>query len=223
MVSAFRDHDMHKILEFPGAHGFSISREQIVSAKLPTSLPCRVPPQSASSLPEDAISQAKDAKWPPRFFDPVGAGGSNGSFIRSFPSGLQKVVLLSQKDLFDHNSAANKKFMLLILEDVVNYKIYLRNLSHPRSGDRNLNRGGNKALARIVNKRRDLRSAEIEWRCTIAGRLGPQVEWIPADVDICTTLVAADGWIEAQIPERWDRREAASMNIEAEDCDDSED
>jgi len=64
--------------------------------------------------------------------------------------------------------------------------------------------------------RKDLKTAETEWRGTIAGRLLPDVEWNTAKVDRCEAWITADGRIGAQIPEKWDRRKAASMNMFAD-------
>ena len=42
VISGFRD--TWKVLEFPGVHGFSMTKEQIVSAQLPTLRSCRILP-----------------------------------------------------------------------------------------------------------------------------------------------------------------------------------
>ena len=214
MISGFRD--IRKILELPGAHGFSLTREQIVAARLPTTRPCRVPPRSVSSLPESAITRAKDAKWPPLFFDPTETGGSNGSFTRYFSSRLQTILLSTQSDLFYHTCLAFRDFLAIIRDDVVNYRIFMMQLSGPRTGLPILAREGMKELRRRVNLRKDLKSAEAEWKGTIAGRLLPDVEWKTAKVDKCEAWITPDGRIQAQIPEQWDRRKAASMNIYAD-------
>lgn len=214
MISGFRD--IHKILEFPGAHGFSLTREQIVTAQLPTTRPYRIPLRSASSLPENAITQAKDAKWPPRFFDSTEAGGSNGSFIRYFSSRLQTILSSTQSDLFYHTCRGLRDFLAVIRGDVVNYRIFMMQLSGPRTGLPTLAREGVRGLRRRVNLRKDLRSAEVEWKGTITGRLLPDVEWKTAKVDKCDAWITPDGRIEAQIPEQWDRRKAASMNVYAD-------
>lgn len=204
MISGFRD--IRKISEFPGAHGFSISKEQIVASQFPTTRSCRVPPQSASSLPENAITQAKDAKWPSQFFDPTEAGGSNGSFIRHFSSRLQTILLSTQSDLFFHTCHALRDFSAVIRDDVVNYRIFMMQLSNPHTSLPTLAREGVRGLRRRVNLRKDLRSAEMEWKGTITGRFLPDVEWRAAKVDKCEAWITPDGGIEAWIPERWDRR-----------------
>jgi len=211
MISGFRD--VRRVLEFPGAHGFSVTKEQIVAARLPTARSCSVPPQSASSLPENAIAQAKEEKWPPRFFDTVEAGGSNGSFVRCFSSRFLAILLSTQRDLFYHTCLAIRDFLTLVRDDVVNYRIFMMQLSNPHAGNLTLAREGVKGFKRLVNLRRDLRSAEVEWKRTITGRVLPDVEWRPAKVDKCEVWITADGRIEAQIPQRWDRRKAASANV----------
>ena len=207
MISAFRD--TQKIFDFPGAHGFSLTKEQIVAAQLLTTQSCRIPPQSAISLPENAISLAKDAKWPPRFFDTTEVGGSNGTFVRYFSSRLQTILLSTQSDLFYHTCLAIRDFLVVIRDDVVNYRIFMMQLSNPHVGLQTLAREGVRGLKRRVNLRKDLRSAEIEWKGTLAGRLLPDVEWKTAKVDKCEVWITVDGRIEAQIPEQWDRRKAA--------------
>jgi hypothetical protein len=214
MISGFRD--IRKILDFPGAHGFSLTKEQIVAAQLPTTRSCRIPPQSVSSLPENAISLAKDAKWPPRFFDATEAGGSNGIFARYFSSRHQTILLSTQSELFHHTCLAMRDFLAMVRDDVVNYRIFMMQLSHPRTGLQVVAREGVRGLKRRVDLRKDLRSAEIEWKDTIAGRMLPDVEWRPAKVDKCEAWITADGGVEARIPERWDHRKAASsINIYA--------
>lgn len=89
-------------------------------------------------------------------------------------------------------------------------------LSGPRTGLPTLAREGVRGLRRRVNLRKDLRSAEVEWKGTITGRLLPDVEWKTAKVDKCDAWITPDGRIEAQIPEQWDRRKAASMNVYAD-------
>ena len=89
-------------------------------------------------------------------------------------------------------------------------------LSGPRTGLPTLAREGVKGLGRRVNLRKDLKSAEAEWKSTITGRLLPDVEWKTAKVDKCEARITSDGRIEAQIPEQWDRRKAASMNVYAD-------
>lgn len=215
MISDFRD--TRKILEFPGAHGFSIFKEQIVAAQLPTTRSYHIPPQSASSLPESAIARAKDAKWPPRFFDPIEAGGSNGSFSRCFSSRLHTILLSTQSDIFSHTRYALRDFFAIIRDDVVNYRIFMTQLSNPHTGVPILAREGVRALMRRVNLRKDLKSAEAEWKGTMTGRFLPDVEWKAAKVDKCEARITPEGRIEARIPERWDRRKAASMNVYA-DC-----
>ena len=212
MISGFRD--TRKIFGFPGAHGFSLTKEQIVAAQLPTTQSCRIPPQSALSLPENAITLAKDAKWPPRFFDATEAGGSNGTFVRYFPSRLQTTLLSAQSDLFRHIRHGIGAFLAVVRDNVVNYRILMMQLSNPRTGLQTLAREGVRGLRRKVNLRKDLRSAEMEWKDTIAGRLLPDVEWQTTKMDKCEVWITADGRIEAQIPEQWDRRKAASsVNI----------
>jgi len=215
MISGFRD--THKILAFPGAHGFSLTREQIVAAQLPTTRSCRIPPQSASSLPGNAITQAKKARWPPQFFDPTEAGGSNGTFVRHFSSRLQTILLSTQSDLFYHMCLAIRDFLAVIRDDVVNYRIFMAQLSNPHTGLQTLAHEGVRGLRRRVNLRKDLKSAETEWKGTITGRVLPDVEWRTAKVGKCEAWITPDGRIEAQIPEDWDRRKAASMNVYA-DC-----
>ena len=213
MISAFRD--VRRILEFPGAHGFSVTKEQIVAARLPTARPCGILPQSSSSLSELAITQVKKEKWPPQFFDTVEAGGSNGSFVRCFSSRFQMILLAMQRDLFYHTCLAIRDFLSVIRDDVVNYRIFMMQLTNPRTGSLTLAHEGVKGFRRLVNIRKDLRSAEVEWKRTITGRVLPDVEWRPAKVDKCEVWITPDGRIEAQIPERWDRRKAASMNVYA--------
>ena len=215
MISGFRD--TRKIFEFPGAHGFSLTKEQIVAARLPTAQSCRIPSQSALSLPENAITLAKDAKWPPGFFDVTEAGGSNGIFIRYFSSRLQSILSSTQKDLFYHTHLATRDFMAMIRDDVVNYKIFMMQLLHPRTGLQILTREGVKGLKKRVDLRKDLRSGEKEWKGTVTGRLFPDVEWNIARVNRCEAWVTSDGRVEALIPEQWDRRNAASMNIYVHD------
>ena len=211
MISGFRD--IRRILEFPGADGFSLNKEQIVAAQTPTTQPCSVPPQSASSLPENPVTQAKDAKWPPRFFDRTEAGGSGGRFIRHFSSRLQTILLSTQTDLFYHTCLALRDFTSIIRDDVVNYRIFMMQLSHPYIGLSILTREGVKGLRARVNLRKDWRIAEAEWRCTVTGRWSPDVEWKTARVDKCEAWINADGIIEARIPEQWDRRKPVSVNI----------
>ncbi|KAF9644207.1 hypothetical protein BDM02DRAFT_3122257 [Thelephora ganbajun] len=215
MISGFRD--IRRILEFPGAHGFSLTKEQIVAAKLPTTRSYYVPPQSASSLSEGVVAQAKDVKWPPQFFDTTEAGGSSGSFIRCFSSKLQTILVSTQTDLFYHTCLALRDFLAIIRDDVVNYRIFMMQLSNPHTGIPTLAREGIKGLRRRVNLRKDLGGAEAEWKSTITGRFLPDVEWRTAKVDKCETWITADGRIKAQIPEQWDRRKAASVNVYA-DC-----
>ena len=204
MISAFRD--VRNILDFPGAHGFSVAKEQIVAAKLPTSRPYHVPPHSSSSLPDDAIISAKEAKWPLRFFDIPEAGGSNGSFVRCFTPRQHMILLTTQADLFYHASLAIRDFLTVIRDDVVNYRIFMMQLLNPRTGIPTMAREGVKGLRRTVNYRRDLESGEAVWRGTITGRFLPEVEWKIAKVDRCEVWITSDGRIEAQIPEEWDRR-----------------
>jgi len=214
MISGFRD--LCKILAFPGAHGFSLTKEQIVAAKFPTPQSCRVPPRFPSSLPEKAITQAKDVKWPPQFFDTIEAGGSNGSFTRHFSSRLHTILSSAQSDLFCHTSLALRDFFAIIRDDVVNYRIFMLQLSGPRTGLPALAREGVRGLRRKVNLRKDLKSAETEWKSTVTGRFMPDVEWRTAKVDKCEAWITPDGGIVAQIPEHWDRRRAASMNVYAD-------
>lgn len=213
MISGFRD--IRKILEFPGAHGFSLTKEQIVAAQLPTTRSSHIPSHSVSSLPESTMTLAKDAKWPPQFFDPAEAGGSNGSFIRHFSSRLQTILLSTQTDLFYHTCLALRDFLVVVRDDVVNYRIFMMQLSNSRTGLPTLAREGVRGLGRRVNLWKDLRSAEIEWKGTITGRFLPDVEWKTAKVDKCEAWITPDGRIEAQIPEQWDRRKAANMNVYA--------
>jgi len=215
MISGF--HDIRRILEFPGADGFSLRKEQIVIAKVSTARSCRVPPRPPSSLPENMIAQAKAMKWPPQFFDPTKAGGSNGSFTLHFPPRLQSIVLSAQSDLFFCTSNALRDFFAVIRDDVVNYRIFMLQLSGPRTGLPTLAREGVRGLRRRVNLRKDLRSAEVEWKGTITGRVLPDIEWRTARVDKCEAWITRDGGILAQIPEQWDRRRAASMNVYADD------
>ena len=214
MISGFRD--ILKILEFPGAHGFSLTKEQIVAAQRPTTRPRRTLSRSPSSLPENAITQAKDAKWPPQLFDPTEAGGSNGRFGWHFPSRLQTILLSTQSDLFCHTSLALRDFFAVIRDEVVNYRIFMLQLSGPRTGLPTLAREGVRGLMRRVNLRQDLRRAEIEWKATITGRVLPDVEWRAARVEHCEAWITPDGRIVAQIPEQWDRRKAANMNVYAD-------
>lgn len=214
MISGLRD--IRKIAEFPGAHGFSITKEQIVSARITTSRLCRIPPQSASFLPEDATNQARGAKWPPRFFDVAPVGGSNGNFVRCFPSRLQTVMMSIQRDLFCHTGKAIRDFLALIRDDVVGYRILMRQLLNPRTGIQTLAYEGVGTLSRIVNSKKDLRSAEVEWRSTITGRILPKVQWEPTIVNKCEVWITPEGRIEALIPAQWDRRMVASMDIEAD-------
>ena len=210
MISGFLN--PWKILEFPGAHGFSLTTEQIVAAQVPTTQSCRVPPQSPSSLPENAIILAKEAKWPPQFFDATEAGGSNGFFVRYFSSRLQTVLLTTQSDLFCHTRHAIRDFLTVVHEDVVNYRRLMIQLSDPRTGLRTVAREGVKGLRRMVNQREGLRGAE-EWTGTLVGRFLPKVEWGVANVEDCDAWITADGRVEAQIPEQWYHREAASPDI----------
>ena len=214
MISGFRD--IRKILKFPGAHGFSLTKEQIVAAKVPTPQSYRIPSRFPSSLPDNAITQAKDVKWPPQFFDPIEAGGSNGSFIRHFPPRLQTILSSTQSDLFCHTSLALRDFFTIIRDDVVNYRIFMLQLSGQRTGLPALARESVRGLRRKVNLRKDLKSAEAEWKGTITGRFMPDVEWKTAKVDKCEAWITPNGGIVAQIPEHWDRRRAASMNVYAD-------
>lgn len=212
MINAFRN--ARSILEFPGAHGFSITREQINCARLPSLRSYHIPRQSASSLPEHAINRAKGAKWPPRFLDTIGAGGINGSFVRYFPSRHRTIVSSIQKDLFDHTGRAIRDFLTLIREDVANYRVLMMRLTNPHIGDKVLAQLGAKVLKRIVNSKKDLRSAEAKWKNTVTGRFLQDVEWQPAYVNKCDAWITADGRIQAQIPVQWDRRMAADMDVE---------
>ena len=210
MISGFRG--IRKILEFPGAHGFVIIKEQIDAAQVPDARSCCIPPQSASSLPESAVVEAKGAKWPPQFFDAVEVGGSNGSFIRHFTSRDQTILFSTQRDLFYHTSLAIRDFLTLVRDEVVNYRIFMMQLSNPQAGIPVLAREGVKGFQRLVNTKMDLRRAEVEWKRTTTGRFLPDVEWIPAKVDKCEAWITADGRIEAVIPEEWDRREVVSRD-----------
>ena len=205
MITGFRD--IRRVLDFPGAHGFSLTKEQILSAHLPNTQPCRIPPQST---PKNAITQARSAKWPPQFFDPTETGGSNGSFVRYFPSRLQTILLSTRSDFFHHAFFALRDFLTLIRDDVVHYRILMIQLSGPRTGIPTLAREGVKGLRRRVNQRKDLGTAEAEWRDTITGRFLPEVEWRTEKVGTCDAWITPDGGIEARIPEQWDRRNAAS-------------
>lgn len=213
MISGFSD--PRKILDFPGAHGFCMTREQILAAQYPTTRLYRIPVQSASSLEENIIDFAKDEKWPPRFFDVPEAGGSNGSFVRHFPSKQESILFWAHLDLFYHTNHGIRDFLVAIRDKVIHHKTLMMQLSNPRLGFQTLEREGVKMLRNMVNHRQDLRSAEFEWRETVAGRLLPEVDWRPARVDRCDARITMDGRIEAQIPEQWDRRAAANMNIYA--------
>jgi len=211
MISGFCD--IRKILAFPGAHGFSLTKDQIVGAKLPTPQSWSIPSRFPSSLPENAIAQAKEVKWPPQFFESIDAGGSNGSFIRHFSSRFQTILSSTQSDLFCHTSIALQDFFAIIRDDVVNYRLFMLQLSGQRTGLPALAREGVRGLRRKVNLRRDLKSAETEWKSTVTGRFMPDVEWKTGRVDKCDAWVTKNGGIVAQIPEHWDRRRAASMNV----------
>ena len=214
MVSGFRD--IRKILEFPGASGFSISKEQIVFARLPTARSCCIPPQSASSLPENAVMDANEVNWPPKFFDGVETGGSGGSFVRCFSLRQQTLILTIHRDVFYHTGLALQDLMAFVRDNVVNYKILMLRLTDPRTGMQTLAREGAEALMRTVNSKKDLRSAEKEWKNTMTGRCLPEVEWITARVDKCEAWFTSDGRIKAVIPDRWDRRKAAARGTCAE-------
>ena len=209
MISGFRD--TQKIFEFPGAHGFSITKEQIVAAKLTMVRSRRT--LSASSLPENTITLAKDAKWPPRFFDAAEVGGSNGIFTRYFSSRPQSILTSTQEDLFSHTSLATRDFMAMVRDQVVNYRIYVMQLMNPRTALPTLARDGVKRLKKMVDQRKDLESGQKDWKNTLTGRSLPDVNWNIARVDKCEAWITPDGRIEALIPEKWDRREAASKNI----------
>jgi len=209
MISGFRD--TQKIFEFPGAHGFSITKEQIVAAKLTTARSCRIP--SDLSLPKNAITLAKDAKWPPRFFDATEVRGSNGIFTRYFSSRSQSILTSTQEDLFSHTSLATRDFMAMVRDQVVNYRTYMMQLMNPRTALPTLARDGVKGLKKRVDMRKDLESGEDDWKETVVGRLLPDVNWNIARVDKCEAWITPDGRIEALIPEQWDRREAASKDI----------
>ena len=213
MINGFSD--PRRILDFPGAHGFCMTRDQIVIAQHPTTRLYRVPIQAASSLEENVINLAKDEKWPPQFFDVPEAGGSNGSLVRHLPSNQELILFFAHMEFFCQTNIGTRDFMVAIRDYVINYKTLMMQLSHPRIGFQTLKREGVKALRNKVNRRQDLRTAECEWRATIAGRLLPEIEWEPFGVDSCDVRIARDGRIEATIPEDWDRREMASMNLYA--------
>lgn len=104
--------------------------------------------------------------------------------------------------------------MALIRDEVVNYRIYMMQLSDKRKGKEIIARDGVKVLKKMVNHRQDLRSGEKEWKDTVTGRFLPDVDWNIARVDKCEAWNTPDGMrIEALIPEHWDSREAASKNI----------
>jgi hypothetical protein len=214
MISAFSD--LRKVLAFPGAHGFSVTKEQIVSARLPTSRSRRIPLQSASSLPQYAIDRAKAEKWPPQFFDAPEAGGSNGSFVRCFPSRLETTVFTIQRDLFHDAWPAIREFLIIVRDEVVHYRILMMQLVNPQTGSQTLARESAQRLKEILYSERDLRRAEIKWNKTLAARFVQSVEWVPTGADKCDVWLASDGTIVAQVPERWDRRGIPSMNIYAE-------
>ena len=214
MISGFRE--IRKIVQFPGAHGFTVSKEQITSAESTNPRSHPVPPQSTASLPEDAFNRAERAKWPPRFFDAAEDGGSKGSFARCFPSRLQTVLVSSQRELFLDGCLAIENFLVLVRDQVVGYKVFMEQLSNPHTGIKTMARVGVKQLEKIVNFKKDLRSAEIEWMETVTGRVLPAVYWMPERVDKCQVCITPDGRVVARIPKQWDRRKAASMNIEAD-------
>jgi len=207
MISGFRD--TQKIFEFPGAHGFSLTKEQIVAARLPTMRSCHVPPQSTSSLPESAIALAKDAKWPPRFFDSTATGGSDGTFARYFSPKLRAILTATQKDLYDHTSPAIRDFLVMVRNDVVNYRMNMMRLSDPHIGLQVLTYEAVKGLRRKANEMKDPRGAEMEWKETVAGRLLPDVQWRPVKGDKCDVWITENWTIEGRFPEQWDRREVA--------------
>lgn len=199
MVSGFRD--TNKVLELPGVHGFSITKEQIVAARLHTMRSCYVP---ASSLPNNSIT---DVKWPPQFFDSVEAGGSNGSFVQCFPSRVQTIIRGTQTDMFNHTRLALVAFLSFIRDEVVNYNVLMLQLMDPRSGTKTLERESLKQLKSLVYETKDLETAEHEWKNTVSGRMMPVVEWVPMHVDTCEVWVTRGGKIQAQIPKAWVRKE----------------
>ena len=88
--------------------------------------------------------------------------------------------------------------------------------SDPKTSEAALACEGAKALKGILKRRKDLRSAEDEWMRTLTGRYLPDVLWVTANVGGCDVWTTTDGKaLVAQIPEHWDRREAASMDVYA--------
>jgi hypothetical protein len=160
---------------------------------------------------------AKEVKWPPKFFDRIETGGSDGSFVRCFSSRQQTLILTIHRDVFYHTSFALRDLTAFVREDVVNYRILMMRLADPKMGMHTLACEGTEALMRIVNSRKDLRSAEKEWKDTVTGRCLPEVEWMVARVDKCEAWFTSDGRVKAVIPHRWDRRKAAAKETYAEE------
>lgn len=211
MISSFRD--AHKILEFPGAHGFSITKDQIVSAQL-HSCQRRVPYNSAPNLPEGALIRAKSATWPPQFFDTAKAGGSDGTFVRYFPSRLQTVLSSTQRVLFDKNGNGIRDFLSIVREDVLSYRAFMAQLSNSNTWNRTMMQESVRGLKRTVNSTKDWRSVEEQWKSTTTGRSLPDVEWRPSKlVKRCEIWITRDGRIVAEVPEGWDKDKAAGGKV----------
>ena len=76
--------------------------------------------------------------------------------------------------------------MILRQEHLVTHDLVSDELSNLRTVIQTIARAGVKVLERVVNPRKDLRSAHIEWVDTVTGRIpASTMHWIPARVDKC--------------------------------------
>lgn len=208
--------DIRRILDFPGAHGFCLTKGQIDTVQLPTRRPCRIPPQSPSSLPKVAFIQAEGAEWPSRYFDDDKVGASERQFSRYLPSRLYSILLMNHVQIFDHTARTLREFSRFVRDHVLIHRARMIKYSDPKTSEAALACEGAKALKGILKRRKDLRSAEDEWMRTLTGRYLPDVLWVTANVGGCDVWTTTDGKaLVAQIPEHWDRREAASMDVYA--------
>lgn len=216
MITALKD--LYKILEFPGAHGFSLTKEQIIDTQPSTSLSYPFPPQPASSLPQEAIDQAKVAKWPPNPFHLPRGGGSDECFESFFPSRLQSVVATLQMDLQIGALVANQEFLAVIREEVVSYRIYMGQLTEPQTAIQTIRQEGARALKRLVNAKKDLGLAKKDWECTLTSRFLP-IQWKPTKrANKCEVWITEEGEAWAEIPQSWDRGSKAVSVNDYETC-----
>ena len=200
MINGFK---LPQMLEFPGAHGFSITEYQIYEAQKPTSLSDPPPHWSTASLPQDAIDRAKEAKWPPQFFDPPQAGGSDGSFVRFFTSRLELIVFMVQRNTFYDTSYAVKTFMGFIREEVVEYRMLMERLLDPQTSKQAILQEGAKALKKILDSEMDLLSSYKKWNSTLIGRYLPAVQWRLTQEFGCNVWIDAKGELVADLPDSW--------------------